>query len=200
MNGTLRAFVAVELPPDIRDTLSSLVRFLDQQRIAGLRTVAADSVHLTLKFLGNVQESQVPAIENAVIDAAGESRALALRLAEAGVFPERGAPRVLWVGLTGNVEPLVALQSRLEDALAPLGFEPERRPFRPHLTLGRLNDRATRSDRYRAKQALLSARFEQGQTIAVGALSLMQSILRRDGARYRRLASIPLGDSTVTEA
>ena len=199
MSQTVRAFVAVELPPHVGDTLSGLVRFLDAERVRGLRTVAPDAVHLTLKYLGDVQESQTAAIEAALLDAAAGRPALVLKLDQAGVFPQRGAPRVLWVGLAGDTDGLAALQTRVEEALEALGFPREGRPFHPHLTIGRMRERTTAADRVHARQALLSAPFEPGQTLPVDALSLMQSILRPAGARYRRLASIPLGPSAATE-
>ena len=199
MSETLRAFVAVELPPEVKDTLSHVVRFLDGRRIGGLRTVDPASAHLTLKFLGNVPSSQVAAIEGALVDAASRSSPLRLRLDETGTFPGRGAPKVLWVGLAGDTDGLAALRSRIEEALDPLGFAPEGRPFHPHLTLARMGDRSTRTDRNRAAAALSSAPFEPGLTFAVEAVSLMRSILRREGARYVRLASIPLRYSADSE-
>ena len=199
MSETLRAFVAVELPPEVKDTLSHVVRFLDGRRIGGLRTVDPATAHLTLKFLGNVPASQVAAIEDALVDAASRAMPLRLRLDGTGTFPGRGAPRVLWMGLAGDTEGLAALRSRIEEALHPLGFASEGRPFHPHLTLARLGDRGTRADRDRAAEALSSAPFEPGLTFAVEAVSLMRSILRREGARHVRLASIPLGDSAAAE-
>ena len=195
MSETIRAFVAVELSPEVRDALAHVVGYLDGCRIVGTRTVDPASAHLTLKFLGNVPAARVEAIEEALVGATAKSPPLRLRLGETGTFPARGAPRVLWVGLAGDTDGLAALQSRIEEALLPLGFAPEGRPFRPHLTLARMGDRSARSDRDRAAEALSSAPFEPGLTFAVEAVSLMRSILGREGARYVRLASIPLGDS-----
>ena len=144
MSESIRAFVAVELPSEVRDALSHVVRFLDGRRIGGLRTVDPATAHLTLKFLGNVPASQVAAIEDALVDAAARATPLRLRLGETGTFPGRGAPRVLWMGLSGETDGLATLRSRTEEALHPLGFAPEGRPFHPHLTLARMGDRSTR--------------------------------------------------------
>ena len=192
MSEAIRAFVAVELPPEVRGALAPVVAYLEGCRIGGLRTVDPASAHLTLKFLGNVPALRVGAIEEALVGATALSTALRLRLGETGTFPARGAPRVLWVGLAGDTDGLSVLQSRIEEALRPLGFAPEGRPFRPHLTLARMGDRSTRSDRSRAADALSSAPFEPGLAFTVGSVSLMRSILGREGARYVRLASIPL--------
>ena len=200
MSESIRAFVAVELTQEVRDALSVVVRSLDACGIGGLRTVEPSSAHLTLKFLGNVAASRVAAIEEALVDAASGSRRFRLRLGETGTFPERGAPKVLWVGLTGDTEALADLQARVEEALCHLGFAPESRAFRPHLTLARMADRSMRSERNRAREALSSAPFEPGLSFDVGRVSLMRSILRREGARYVRLASIPLRGPANVEA
>ena len=200
MSESIRAFVAVELPSEVRDALASVVRYLVGRHIGGLRTVDPASAHLTLKFLGNVPASRVAAIEDALVAAASRSTALRLRLDGTGTFPERGAPRVLWVGLAGETDGLAALRSRIEEALQPLGFAPEGRPFHPHLTLARMGDRSTRAARNRAAEALSSSPFEPGLAFGVGSISLMRSILRREGARYVRLASIPLQGSVEMDA
>ena len=195
MSESVRAFVAVEMPPEVKQALAAVVRSLDGHGTAGLRTVDPASAHLTLKFLGNVPAARVAAIEDVLVDAASRSAPFRLRLAETGTFPERGAPRVLWVGLDGDTDALAALQGRIEQALESLGFAPESRPFRPHLTLARMADRSTRSERNRARKALSSAPFEPGLAFAVEGVSLMRSILRPEGARYVRLTSVPLRDT-----
>ena len=191
---TIRAFVAVELPPEVRDALSEVVRFLDGIGIGGMRTVEPGSAHLTLKFLGDVEASRVGAVEEALAGAAAASRPFRLALAGTGTFPERGTPRVLWAGLDGDLDALTCLQARVEEALGALGFAPEGRPFRLHLTLARLGDRSARGERRRAAAALSSAPFEPGFGFGVESVSLMRSVLRPGGARYVRLASVRLMD------
>ncbi len=200
MSESVRAFVAVELPPGVKQALSAVARHLDGHGIAGLRTVDPASAHLTLKFLGNVPAARVDAIQEALVDAVSRSAPFMLRLGETGTFPERGAPRVLWVGLAGDTDALAALRGRIEEALELLGFTPESRPFRPHLTLARMADRSARSERNRARKALSSAPFEPGLAFDVGSVSLMRSILRTEGARYVRLASAPLRGPANMEA
>ena len=98
--------------------------------------------------------------------------------------------------MRGDVEPLRALQGRIEDTLEPLGFAKERRDFSPHLTVARLKDTASRTERSRAVEALMSATLDTPEAIGVTTASLMRSRLHPDGATYERIASIPLDTAT----
>ena len=120
-----------------------LIQGLRAADLTGVRLVDPDGVHLTLKFLGNVDSSRVPALTDA-LDAVGEGAVpFALHLRDVGVFPDRRSPRVLWAGVSGDTEALAALARRVDDACANVGFPREQRPFSPHLTLARLRDRAS---------------------------------------------------------
>lgn len=193
MTEQVRAFVAIELPPQVRDVLAGLVQELSRARLRGVRLVRPEGVHLTLKFLGDVQVAQVEAIACALARVARAHEPFLLELAGAGVFPERSAPRVLWVGIEGDMEPLRALQRDVEAALETLGFAREERGFKPHLTIGRIKEGASPADRREAERALASAWTSPGVRMEVGSVSLMKSILRPDGAIYERLASVSLG-------
>jgi 2'-5' RNA ligase len=188
----VRAFVAIELPAHVRETLAGLARSLESENIEGLRTVRPEAIHLTLRFLGDVPASRIASIEAALRGAVEDQPGFSLELSGVGVFPERGAPRVLWAGLAGDLAGLATLHTRVEETLEPLGFPAERRLFHPHLTVARIRDRAPSTDRLRARDALSSADIGRTGPMRVEAVSLMQSILRREGAEYRRLASIPL--------
>ena len=105
----IRAFVAIELPSDVRAELASLVGHLGRANIRGVRVVRPEAIHLTLKFLGNVSPDAVDAIAGAVCNVAEMQVPFTLRLGSAGAFPGRGSPRVLWVGLDGAVSALQLL-------------------------------------------------------------------------------------------
>ncbi|MEK7848688.1 MAG: RNA 2',3'-cyclic phosphodiesterase, partial [Chloroflexota bacterium] len=150
----LRLFVAVELPPGVRAALAGLQRELRPRCGAGVRWVDAKGIHLTLKFLGGVEGARVPPVQAAVEQAASGQAAFRLSLGSTGFFPNPRRPRVFWVGIEGEVERLGALARRVEVALSPLGFPPERRPFSPHLTLGGVRDGAAGEERRRLGQAL----------------------------------------------
>ena len=104
------------------------------------------------------------------------------------MFPNANRARVLWIGVDGDLQPLRLLQAGIEDALTAIGFSPEKRGFNPHLTIGRMHHRASRSDRSRAADILSSLDLPERQPIAVNAISLMKSTLLPDGAIYERIA------------
>ena len=144
----LRLFVACELPDDVRDALGRLQAGLRRGDRAGLRWVRPEGIHITLKFLGGVEEGRVGEITPALASAI-EPFELRVRPASLGGFPSLVAGggarlRVVWVGLEGDVEGLAALAGRVDAALESIGFPSERRPFAAHLTLARVSDRASR--------------------------------------------------------
>ena len=164
----VRAFVAIELSDEARRCVGGLVAGLREAGVRGLRPVNPEGVHLTLKFLGDVSMSQVDAIAAAVEGAAADAQPFDLELRGVGGFPDLRRPRVLWVGVGGDLEALQRLYSAVEAALAPLGFPPEGRAFTPHLTLARLRDGTPAEERARAAAVLTSLAWEEGASIPVG--------------------------------
>ena len=134
--GSVRTFVALELPWAVGITLAAAI-----ERLAFLgnkvRWVRPEGAHLTLKFLGDVDEARVPGVVAAVQDAASGIPPFTLKTAHLGGFPRLERARVFWLGLQGDVDVVCRLQERVEQVLAPMGFAPERRRFFPHITLGR---------------------------------------------------------------
>ena len=189
-----RTFVAVSLPPEILGDLQAAVRSLSELGLSG-RGVRRSAMHLTLKFLGDVPATQTEAITAAVSKPANAWRPFELKLGAVGVYPSPGRARVLWVGLAGDLAPLVDLQHEVENALTCLGFEREARPYSPHLTVARIGDRASASDRRRALNVLHGVELREGPPFAVGSIVLMKSELSREGARHYPLTRIPLGDT-----
>ena len=143
----LRLFVAVTLPAEAREAIARVIHALRAADVSGLRLVNPEGVHLTLKFLGNVDRSLLPALTDA-LHAVGEGAApFALQLSGVGAFPNPRSPRVLWAGVLGDTESLTALASRVDDTCSTLGFSRERRPFSPHLTLARVRESASAHER-----------------------------------------------------
>ena len=136
----IRAFIAVELPPAVREAVEGVVRELRSGIGDGVRWVRPEGVHLTLKFLGDIDADSVPAISDGLDRCAASAAPFDLFLEGVGVFPNARRPRVVWIGLGGALEPLLALQHSIDRELEGLGFARERRPFTPHLTLGRVRD------------------------------------------------------------
>ncbi len=206
--GEIRAFVAVLLGDTVRRALTALL-----DRAAALpsdvKWVEPANLHVTVKFLGNVQASALAGIAQVLAAAARESQPFGIRLEGLGTFPPRGTPRVVWVGLKGEggraavgrtaapaVRPgdapaaLVSLAGAVDAGLGALGYAREDRPFAAHITLGRV-----RSPR---GQSELKAFIEKEGALEAGAqwvteLALMRSDLRPAGPVYTKLAGFALG-------
>ncbi len=188
----LRLFIAVALPPEVRETLARVIGRLRDAELRGVRLVAPEGVHVTLKFLGNVDAGLVASLAEALGAAGSDVAPFELALQGVGAFPDERAPRVLWAGIAGDTEALAGLARRVDEACATLGFARERRPFAPHLTIARLRDTATSEDRVRAAQALAAVGSDVGGAFAVDALHLIKSTLTPSGARYETIHNAPL--------
>lgn len=189
----LRLFVALELPAPILDALAQTQDALQAQMPRrAVRWVRGEGIHLTLKFLGETPARQREPIAAAVAAACAGYGPLTLRAAGLGCFPNPARPRVVWVGLEGDLAALGALQRAVESALEPLGFRPEGRPFSPHLTLGRVRDDVSSADVKAAGQVVAAATVGTLGEWTADAVSLMRSDLRREGAVYTCLAATPL--------
>jgi 2'-5' RNA ligase len=136
----IRSFIAIDFPDETRKALEDIQKELKRCG-AGVRWVKPSSIHLTLKFLGNIQPAQVEDIALAVAQEIRDHPPITLCAAGLGAFPSRRKPRVIWIGMEGEVQRLNGIQALIENALEPLGFAREKRGFRPHLTIGRVKDR-----------------------------------------------------------
>jgi RNA 2',3'-cyclic 3'-phosphodiesterase len=178
--GSVRAFVALEIPGDLRRRIAGLVEDL-QPRTPGLRWVAQEALHLTLRFFGDVTPLQLDRLRERIATVAEVSPATRAWVRGLGFFPERGRPRVLWLGL--EVAPhVVSLQAACEAAAVAAGLEAEARGFRPHLTLGRWRDPAARPS---------LPTVDLGET-ALDTLTLFRSERRPEGARHSCVARFTL--------
>ena len=189
---SVRAFVAIELPSSVKSALSQLQDNLKRSEHASVKWVNTGSIHLTLKFLGNIATETIPELTKVLSEAARGITPFHLELGEMGVFPNLRAPRVVWVGLRGEIATLSVLQENIESALIPLGFPPESRAFSPHLTLGRVREKASPGERRSLGQAVASSKVASMEPFPVDSVSLMRSTLTREGAVYSRLYSVAL--------
>ena len=188
MGNYWRCFVAVPLPEDLREGVRDLISTL-RDEIPAVRWVKAENLHLTLKFLGDVEPGRIPELEHLLEEAATAHRPMALTFRGVSVFPARGRPRVLWVSLTEGEEELCALQGDFEGALTPLGLPAEGRRYTPHLTIGRFRGRQDPAVLERAIAPLAAA--EPG-TCVVERVQLMRSELFPTGPRYSILREVRL--------
>jgi len=186
---TVRAFVAVNLDQDLKDALAKVQERLKATR-ADVGWVRPESLHLTLKFLGQVEESRLGAVAEAIAAAATGYGSFRLVLGGVGAFPQPRAARVVWIGVQQGAEALVTLQARVEAGLEALGFAREERPFAAHLTLGRVRGPARREQ---LAVALTSIPAEPLREMMLHRIDLMKSELGPGGARYTALQTFPLG-------
>lgn len=176
----MRAFIAINLPPAIRGGMWDAARPLRTGSFP-FRWVQPQSLHLTVKFLGPVPAEREAEIIAGLEVAGRGAKVFNLPIEGFGAFPTPTRPRVVWVGCEG-VPPLEFLHHRVEQEMETLGFALEGRPFRPHITLGRVR-RAARASEFAGFPDVLDGLRYVGETL-VTSLDLMQSELRRDGARY----------------
>jgi len=194
-----RLFCALELPAELRTKLAEAqAGFKAATPRGSVRWARPPGIHITLKFYGDVGAERVPELEAGLKRAAATSGPLALTVRGLGVFPNPKQPQVIWAGLQGDLEPITRLAAQVEAEGVALGFAAERRPFMPHLTLGRVHDELRPAD----LTALLAV-VEQAQPTVLGelrvdTLSLMASELKPLGAVYERLFTVPLGQGPAT--
>ncbi len=203
---TLRTFIATEIPASIRRRIKE---HIDQLRTAFPDVRASwtreDNLHLTLKFLGDIPVSRIPALSDAVAEAAHAIEPFDLIVSGCGTFPPHGRPKVLWIGVRAGSAgilpasslpptpetqyPLTALYRAVEDACAAAGFEREPRPYHPHLTIARLRDS-------KGSRALAEQHKEPGfpaQTFTVSELVVFRSELSSQGSKHSALSRHELG-------
>lgn len=180
--------MAVLLPDAVRAALATEIERL-RPSARSVSWVATENLHLTLKFLGGVEPDRLGAVATALAGAVTAGPAFHLALRGLGAFPSPTRARVIWAGVTDAVE-VAGLAARVEEALAPLGFPPEGRPFSAHVTLGRV--REPQRDPVLATALMAGAERELG-AFHVDQISLMRSDLSPRGARYTALGSWGLG-------
>jgi 2'-5' RNA ligase len=204
----IRSFIAIELPPNLRAALSRLQAQLKAELLrelgasageARLQWVKPDSIHLTLKFLGDFPEEQVSALRQALTPVMETQTSFALPVGGVGVFPDLRAPRVLWVGVgQASVNPEQSIQhlaKTIDRVMAALGCAPESKPFAPHLTLARIKTGGRDVGRALASLGICSSPTMVG-TLEVCEVALIKSDLQPSGAVYSRLFSVPLAGSS----
>ncbi|SHE96835.1 2'-5' RNA ligase [Fodinibius roseus] len=176
----MRLFVAIPLPESVRDRLADL-----EQPVEGVRWQRRSQLHITLKFLGDTREEQLDPLVSEL--SAVRQQEFSMKIKGLGCFPQKGPPRILWAGISNAAE-LKKLKDRIEEKCVALGFDPEERPFKPHITLGRIQG-VTRRD--------IRSLINQHKQFAIPDVSvrefvMYESILQSDGAVHKRVSGFPL--------
>jgi 2'-5' RNA ligase len=189
---TVRSFIAVELPDEVRKEIGKLQDSLKTGRQDFVKWVSPDSIHLTLKFLGDIATDKVDEIIAAVEDSVAGIAPFTLHMDGLGVFPGLKRIQVVWVGLTGDIDNLRRIQKNIEENLFVLGYPEEEREFTPHMTLGRVRFQPPPEEQQKFVHLLTAAVFSSAYNINVASVTLMKSQLTPKGAIYTKLGSVNL--------
>jgi 2'-5' RNA ligase len=189
----IRSFIAIEVPEPLQARMGALQQELKKFE-PDIKWVRPGNIHLTLKFLGTVPKEILEKVSLAVSPTVLQAEPFDLRLYGLGGFPSSRNPRVLWVGIDQGWQPISSLQKAIEEKTAALSFPSERRPFKPHLTIGRVRS-------LKGKGGLPQA-IEERQKVEIGAFRaketiLFQSKLTPAGAIYTKLKTFPMRASDV---
>ena len=188
MPDTTRAFIAIELPEEITAFIHKIQEGLRSYGLKA-RWVRPENIHLTLKFLGDINNEDIKKAGDAIISAAGENASMSLGAKGIGVFPGVKRPRVIWTGIAGQTKELADLQKTLDEKLETAGFPKEMRPFKGHLTIARIKGKVDARRLIDAMQEF--GRFES-KTFMADEVVLFKSELKPSGAVYTKLMSATL--------
>ena len=191
----IRSFLAIDLPGEIKDGMGRIQERLISQ-ISGVRWTRPEGIHLTIKFFGDISKDDMLAISRAVENIALNVSPFSLSIGGLGAFPGLRRPRVLWIGMEGDLESLSMLQQEIDLSLEACGFKREERGFNPHLTLGRFRTPGETADLekiFEKKNA-----YRAGEFTAQG-LTLFKSALTPKGALYTVLKFFPFGGNNPLE-
>ena len=189
-----RLFIGVELPSAAIEEIATFINEMPVKTEGLVRWTPRANVHLTLQFLGDTDPAKLPEIQERIAAAASNTSPILLALGETGAFPQFRAPRILWVGLTGEVRRLVQLQGRIEGSMTALGYEPERRPFTPHISVGRTGRSLTDQQAGDIGFGWRRTKLPPERTkVTVSEVVLFRSKLQDGGPVYEKLFTAKLG-------
>jgi 2'-5' RNA ligase len=184
MPNTIRTFIAIELPEKIIYTIGNVQEKIKSYGLK-IRWVRTENIHLTLKFLGNIKETDTEKIARAVSESVKDYQPILLAVKGVGVFPGIKRPRVIWLGISKQLDLLTGLQKTLDEKLEIMGFPKEKRPFKGHLTLGRIKDKI---DPKRLHDVLKEFTQFESEHFFADRIILYKSELKPKGAVYTKLS------------
>jgi len=185
----MRAFIALDVSEQAKAEMTRIISELKKTG-ADVKWVDPENIHLTLKFLGEVDSHQIEEIKELIKRAAADSSKFSIKLSGLGAFPKPEYPRVIWVGVGNNISVMEKMATFIDEGCSPLGFQKDERAFSPHLTIGRVRSSANK-DKLRSKMAGISV----GQVESVvGKVVLYKSELMSSGPIYKELYSAALNN------
>ncbi|HUI67171.1 MAG TPA: RNA 2',3'-cyclic phosphodiesterase [Nitrospirota bacterium] len=184
----MRTFIAIEIPAEI---ITEMAKVQDELKRSGADAgwTRPEGIHLTLKFLGEVPEAMIEEIKSALVQAAEATGRFRLKIAGAGAFPNPKKPRVVWLGVSGDIDRLSALQGSVEKLMGAIGFDREERAFSPHLTLARIKYLRPRFSWQKAIDSIKDIKLAEFE---VDHVSLMKSDIKPSGAVYTEIGKVSL--------
>ncbi|MBA3531042.1 MAG: RNA 2',3'-cyclic phosphodiesterase [Ardenticatenales bacterium] len=195
MSESVRTFIAIQVPEEIGEALWQVQDCLQHlPPMRDLRWTDPFDAHITVKFLGETPVSQLPAIVEALDDVAKQWEPFPIHLENLGVFPNVHRPNVLWLGVEEGGKPLQHLYNAVEVALKKLGIKPERAEFHPHLTLARVPNEWSQSQRRALGELVGPTSLPEVPAFTTDAIALIRSQLGSDGPRYMRLGNSIFGE------
>ncbi len=188
----IRAFIAIDLSPEIRRRLDQVSSQL-KQRLDGIpiRWVPASNIHLTLKFLGDVSLNNLEMLKKVLQTEVEGHHPFEVSVGGLGAFPTVRHPRVVWIGVEAPTD-LASIQRGVDSAMGKLGYAQEDRPFSAHLTLGRVSRNANSRDTHQIGETLEATKIGFLGVVQVDAILLFKSDLQPTGSVYTKLFSAPL--------
>ena len=186
----MRAFIAIELPHELKNILAGLQNKL-KTASADVKWVETQNIHLTLKFLGEVEDSLIPDINKVLEDTAGTNKHFPIRLSSLGAFPNIRSPRVIWAGIDKGDPEIKAIATRIEEKIAELGIAKEDKPFSSHITIGRVKTPVNR-DKLEKIISDLKEGFREGSEFRISKITLFKSTLTPKGALYEAIKEVNL--------
>lgn len=187
----LRAFIAIEIPPEIKRAISSRTASLQKESGRAVRWVATENIHLTLKFLGEISSNSLDMLSQAIYSECAQVSPFQVVVETLGCFPSLRRPRIIWIGLVIPPE-LKRLQRQVETSVARLGYAPDDKPFSPHLTIGRVREQATAAELQNLRELLEQTTINTLGSFSVNEVNLYKSELKPEGPVYTRLSGARL--------
>lgn len=187
----MRTFIAIELPQEIRDFLG---RIQEQLKTSGadVKWVNPENIHLTLKFLGEIDEKKMAKISEILNDIAENKNSFQIRISSLGAFPNMDFPRVIWVGIGQGDAETKAIAKELEEKIVRLGIPKEDRPFSSHITIGRTRSTLNREKLVRSLVSMEDKVEKENLTFSATKITLFKSTLTPKGPIYETLHNASL--------
>jgi 2'-5' RNA ligase len=183
MTDSIRAFIAIEINRENQNSLDNLINQINKTSMGSVKWTQSQNIHLTLKFLGDVETWELTSINQLIRNVANQSQSFTAVITKLGAFPTPNNPRIIWIGLEAP-QTLFHLARTIEDSTRNLGFDSEGRPFTPHLTMGRARPGITRVQQDQLAGVIRSISLPKFNPIQINSITLFQSILKPGGAEY----------------